>query len=496
MNYNVIRQGRARRSAVGRLAFASVALMLAACTAAPPATPGVSPAASPALSPDATPAAATAGATPTGAPATATAVSRPFEGTTIRMNVVAGERNAEGVRDHIDEIRERFGIELQVTDYALGDLIAKNAETLRAPQSEHEIVHVLGFTVASVSGAGLLEPLNDYIAQASPADYDFPADFPEGQLDYISYYDVENQQFGGDDVYLIPGIHSGSVVLFYRQDLFDQAGLQAPTTWDEYLEVAEALHSDEVAGNTLVGANDVSLFLVDWYTRFLGMGGELMTGDPGDGDFTPQLTSEPAVRALQHMIDSAQFAPAAVTTYGFTESVDAMATGRVAMTLMWSTIAGSLYDPESSEIADSIAVAELPADAGETGSAVRGGWGLGIPANADPAKKDAAWAVLSFLTSREFEQAQVANYQTDPNRRSTFSDPELVAQLPYLPVAGQSAETAQMLELAAIPETFELVGEAAREFNLALAGQQTAEQATQRAQEAWETILRRQGYLR
>jgi ABC-type glycerol-3-phosphate transport system substrate-binding protein len=71
-----------------------------------------------------------------------------------------------------------------------------------------------------------------------------------------------------------------------------------------------------------------------------------------------------------------------------------------------------------------------------------------------------------------------------------------VAQLPYLPVAGQSAETAQMLELAAIPETFELVGEAAREFNLALAGQQTAEQATQRAQEAWETILRRQGYLR
>jgi hypothetical protein len=134
VNYNVIRQGRARRSAVGRLAFASVALMLAACTAAPPATPGVSPAASPELSPDATPAAATAGATPTGAPATATAVSRPFEGTTIRMNVVAGERNAEGVRDHIDEIRERFGIELQVTDYALGDLIAKNAESGRSPR--------------------------------------------------------------------------------------------------------------------------------------------------------------------------------------------------------------------------------------------------------------------------------------------------------------------------------------------------------------------------
>jgi multiple sugar transport system substrate-binding protein len=399
------------------------------------------------------------------------------------------------LRDHIAEIRERFGIELQVTDLAIGDLIAKNAETLRAPQSEYEIVHVLGFTVAGVSGAGLLEPLNPYIENDAPEGYDFPDDFPAGQLDYISYYDVENQRFGGDTAYMIPGIHSGSVILFYREDLLEDAGLEPPTTWDEYLEVAEALHSDEVSGNTMVGANDVSLFLVDWYTRFLGMGGELMAGDPQEGNFTPQLTSEECTRALQHMIDSAQFAPAAVTTYGFTESMDAMATGRVAMALMWSTIAGALYDPETSEIADSVAVAALPADPGETGSAVRGGWGLGIPANADPAKKDAAWAVLSFLTSREFERAQVANYQTDPNRRSTFNDPELVDQLPYLPIAGQQAEAAQMLPLAAIPETFELVGEASREFNLSLLGQQTAEQACQRAQDAWETVLRREGHL-
>ncbi|MDQ3554962.1 MAG: hypothetical protein M3395_11240, partial [Chloroflexota bacterium] len=148
-----------------------------------------------------------------------------------------------------------------------------------------------------------------------------------------------------------------------------------------------------------------------------------------------------------------------------------------------------------SQIADSVGVAVVPADEGATPSTVRGGWGLGIPANADPAKKDAAWAVLSFLTGQEFEQAQVATYKTDPNRRSTFTDPELIEQLPYLPVAGEAAENAQMLELASIPETFELVGEAAREFNLALAGQQTAEEATQAAQEAWETILRRQGHL-
>lgn len=485
MDHAVFRADRRKAGSLARkLLVSGVVATLAACGAA---APGGTP----------SPAAPTPGATasPAAPEATPTTAGKPFEGVTIRMNVVAGERNAEGVRDFIPEIKERFGIDLEVTDFAIGDLIAKNAETLRAPQSEYEIVHVLGFTVAGISGAGLLTPLNDYIENSAPEGYDFPQDFPEGQLNYISYFDVENQEFGGDTVYLIPGIHSGSVILFYRQDLFEQAGLQPPQTWAEYLAAAAALHSDEVAGNTMVGANDVSLFLVDWYTRFLGMGGELMSGSPHDGDFTPQLDSDVCVRALQHMIDSAEFAPAAVTTYGFTESVDAMATGKVAMTLMWSTIAGSLYDPDSSQIADSIAVATVPADPGETGRAVRGGWGLGIPANADPAKKDAAWAVLSFLTSKAFEQAQVANYQTDPNRRSTFQEPELVEQLPYLPVAGEAAETAQMIELAAIPETFELIGEAAREFNLSLSGQQTAEQGCQNAQESWETILRRQGYL-
>lgn len=497
MNDNVSRRGRdpvsrllarltGRTGGPGmarRLAVVGLSAMFAACTTA--GTPGPT-------------------ATPGGTEASPTAAAKPYEGTTIRMNVVAGERNAEGVRDKIGEIKERFGIDLQVTDLALGDLIAKNAETLRAPQSEYEIVHVLGFTVAGTAGAGLLERLNPYVEDPNktPPDYDFPGDFPDGQLNYAGYFDIDSQQFGGDDLYLIPGIHSGSVILFYRKDLFDTAGLEAPKTWDDYLAAAEALNwdrlefpTDEVAGNSMVGANDVSLFLVDWYTRFLGMGGTLMTGSPQAKNFTPQLTSEPAVRALQHMIDSAKFAPAAVTTYGFTESVDAMSTGKVAMTLMWSTIAGSLYDPASSQISDSIAVATVPADPGQVGRAVRGGWGLGIPKNADPAKKDAAWAVLTYLTGKEFNDYQVATYQTDPNRRSTFSNPELVQKLRYLPVAGEAAESAQILELATIPETFELVGEAAREFNLALAGEQTAEEACQKAQAAWETILRRQGYL-
>jgi multiple sugar transport system substrate-binding protein len=201
------------------------------------------------------------------------------------------------------------------------------------------------------------------------------------------------------------------------------------------------------------------------------------------------------VRALQHMIDCAAFSPSGVTSYGFTESVDAFSVGNVGHMICWSTIGGSVYDPELSRVSDTVDVAVLPADEGQTPRAVRGGWGLGIPENLPQERKDVAWHLLTYLTSQEFEQYQVLTYKTDPNRSSTFEVPELVEALPYLPVAGEAAQSAQILETALIPENFELVGEAAREFNLALAGSQTAEEACANAQDSWVAILQRAGHL-
>ena len=172
--------------------------------------------------------------------------------------------------------------------------------------------------------------MNDYVSDPArtPEGYDLP-DFPAGQLEYCGYFDIEAGQFGGDDLYLIPGIHSGSVIMYYRPDLYEEAGLTVPTTWEDYLANAEALHQGDVSGTSMIGANDVSLFLVDWYSRFITMGGQLMNGTPATQDFEPNLTSEASVRALQHMIDCAAFSPSGVTSYGFTESVDAFSVGNV-----------------------------------------------------------------------------------------------------------------------------------------------------------------------
>jgi multiple sugar transport system substrate-binding protein len=408
-----------------------------------------------------------------------------YAGQTVRIALVAGERDEMGLLDREAEIEEATGIDLEISTEALGDLIASNNQNLEAPESAVDIMHVLGFTVAQTVGAGLFEPLQPYLDDPSktPADYDFE-DFPEGQLEYTGYFDVEAGQFGGDTLYLIPGIHSGSVLLFYRSDLLEEAGLEPPATWDEYLSHAEALTTDDVSGSAMVGANDVSNFT---------MGGELTSGDKNDGTLRTNLDSPEAVAALQNMIDLLPYSPAAVSAYGFTEALDAFSAGRVAMWPAWATIAGALYG-EDSRVADQVAVAQVPSDDGEP-RAIRGGWGLGIPANLPQERKDAAWHILTYITSQEHERHQVLNYQTDPNRLSTAQDPEIVEALPYIPEAVAAIESAQILEIANIPETFEIVGAVAREINLALTGTQDAETAMANSQAAALEILQRAGHL-
>lgn len=55
----------------------------------------------------------------------------------------------------------------------------------------------------------------------------------------------------GDELLAIPS-ESWAQLLYYRTDLFEEAGLAAPETYDDILAAAEALHSPELAG--FVGA--------------------------------------------------------------------------------------------------------------------------------------------------------------------------------------------------------------------------------------------------
>jgi multiple sugar transport system substrate-binding protein len=167
-----------------------------------------------------------------------------YDGTTINALMVSGENDAEPLRDAIPDIKSLFGINLVVTDVAIGTMGAKSLASLRANVATYDIIDVLGFNVAALVGPGFFTPLEPFLnnPKLTAPDYDF-SDFPAAQLAYTGYYNTKTQTFGKPGtLYMIPGAHEGACAMYYRTDLLQAHGLSAPQTWDDYFNVVKTVN--------------------------------------------------------------------------------------------------------------------------------------------------------------------------------------------------------------------------------------------------------------
>ena len=420
-----------------------------------------------------------------------------YAGTKLSILMTGSENDHRALADLLPQLKAETGIELEIQSPALDALIPKTGQELAAEQSAFDLIEYLGFLTTGYMKNGSFLQLNELRDDPvqTPPDWDWP-DFITSAVNNVAVFDPATGAIGqGDKIFGVPGLHSGSVIYFYRKDLFEAAGLKPAATWDEFKAAAIALNTPDVAGCSFIGANDFSLATVSWYTTFLTTGGVLMTGSPETKDFMPNLNSPEAVGALQFLIDLKPYAPANVTTYGFAENVDGFSAGKIAQMVFWSTIAGPIYNPETSLVADKTGATLVPAAPGQTPAAILGGWGTGIPANVDPAKRDAAWRALTWITSKETNIFFAQNYQIDASRASTYADPGLIEQFPYLPVAGEAMNNAHTIETTVLDDFFGMNAQMNVEFNKALIGDQTAVEACAATQVLWEASLRKAGVL-
>ncbi|MWV50852.1 extracellular solute-binding protein [Rathayibacter sp. VKM Ac-2803] len=95
---------------------------------------------------------------------------------------------------------------------------------------------------------------------ASDALADLSGEIPDDLAGEYSDGVWSSVTLGGDAVYAIPQ-DSGPMMAYYRTDILDSLGLAIPTTWDEYAEVARAVHqSDPSKYLGTFSANDAGWF--------------------------------------------------------------------------------------------------------------------------------------------------------------------------------------------------------------------------------------------
>ena len=206
-----------------------------------------------------------------------------YAGTKVSILMTGDENDHRALADLLPSSRRRPAWSWRSPRRRSARSSRRRCRTSRPTQSSFDLINYLGFLTTQQVGGGYFEQLNAYIdnPEETPPDWDF-ADFIPAALNNVGIYDMATGKTRrrATTSTAFPACIRGSVIYFYRKDLFEAAGLQPAKTWDEFKAAAQKLHTDDVAGCTFIGANDFSLATVDWYTRFITTGGMLMSGEP------------------------------------------------------------------------------------------------------------------------------------------------------------------------------------------------------------------------
>lgn len=175
--------------------------------------------------------------------------------------------------------------------------------------------------VPVLAALGHLAPIDDYVAQ-----------WPEEDVDDIFDAAWAFGQYEGTQ-YAAPFAHMGRA-LYYRADLFEEAGLDVPRTWDDVIAAGEVLTTDDMWGLSVRGKRDDGT-VQGWLPVFAAMGGEFVDG-------VPQVDSEAGVAALQlynDLVFEYEIMSPQTHTYGSSEARGAFMGGQSAMAIIGSHIA-------------------------------------------------------------------------------------------------------------------------------------------------------------
>lgn len=191
----------------------------------------------------------------------------------------------------LEDFTAATGIEVDLVGVSAPDLPQAMVTSAAAGDLPDVVVHGVELTAGWVA-EGILDPA----AATEVIEELDPETFSESALRLIEVAD------GGWGT--VPSDGWGQMI-FYRTDLYEEAGLEPPTTYETVLSAAEALHGDGISGFALGNAAGNG-FTQQVFEHFALANDCHLVDD--DGNVT--LDSPNCVEAIQFYIDLNEFAPA------------------------------------------------------------------------------------------------------------------------------------------------------------------------------------------
>ena len=240
----------------------------------------------------------------------------------------------------IDNAPENVEVNTELTTY--DDWQEKMTLNLSSESSAYDITYIFPPDLATFADNGWLMPLDDYIEKYWD-EYNF-GDIPQYLWDAYTY---------DGHIYGVPS-HQWAALLFARDDVLEDAGLEVPTTLDELVDVSSQLTTDDMSGLTLsLKASD--LLAVTFQCFMTACGGWWF-----DDEVHPTFNSPEAMQAIEYIQKLMPYLPDGSTTYGSDEASLAMSQGLAAMGLIQTTKSADMDNEEKSVVVGNVGFYSSP----------------------------------------------------------------------------------------------------------------------------------------
>lgn len=239
-----------------------------------------------------------------------------------------------------------------------------------------------------------------------------------------------------DRLFSVPESSDGAM-LYYRTDLLEAAGVDAPPeTWAEMEQACEqVLDLPEAEGMSCYAGQFEKYegLTVNFAEAVASAGGAIV-----DEDGAVTVDSPEARAGLDFLVGAFEdgLIPREAITYQEEQGRQAFQDGELVFHRQWPyqySLANA--DDGSSEVAGGFAVAPLPGLEGP-GSSSLGGHNLAISTHAE--NKATALDFVEYFTSEEKQLRALREASLAPAYEHLYDDPELIEEYPYLPVLKES----------------------------------------------------------
>ena len=383
-----------------------------------------------------------------------------FDGVDINVVTFTGPQIAEPLQRRAPDFEKLTGAKIHVITVPFSDLYNKLLTDFATGTNSYDATVFAPQWMVDFIEPGYLEDLSQKVKGDAALKWDDVAPF---------FRDFSASYKGA--VYTIP-LDGDFQMVYYRTDLLQQAGLQPPKTWDDYLAIAKAFHGKDLNGD---GKPDYGSCIAKkrnaqsyWFITSVA-GNFIQTQGTSQGVFfdegmKPLINNDGFREALRIYAETTKYGPPDEINLDVGDTRGLFTTGRCALTLDWGDIGTLAIDPTISQVNDKVGAVIIPGsrkvldrksgklvdcDAKTCPHAIDGvnhapfaafgGWSGAVNKNKDQKVKDAAYAFLSYMSQPEQANVDVTIGRTgfNPYRTSQFENMELWEK------AGMSEKAAQ-----------------------------------------------------